>query len=247
MSVKPWILAAVVASLAGCSGAVGTVKDVRLKGWPDYTIGQMLDKRKICESTEWKSFKDDRGRAIVEYVCVNKPGLEHLRNAAVEAIEREKKEPERMAESDASYLLLKQQAVDAAQQRLQEGLARGASSSEIEQLESSVAFFEKEHLAKKTDQEERRGRSLEQHAERLADLERRSSSLKEVRELFQWAIQDGEPVFLVSQLEVVFSDKTYEWKVNMTEMFDRAVQNSPELHPGYLNALRQMWERYPSR
>lgn len=77
---------ALAALLAGC-GDAGKVKDSKMKGWPQYTIGQLLDKRQVCNSTKWHSFKDKRDRKIVEYVCDYAPAKAYLEKTTAEMLE----------------------------------------------------------------------------------------------------------------------------------------------------------------
>lgn len=55
--------------LGGCSGDIKSVKESRISGRTDFTIGQAFDNRHFCSSIDWKTFKDDRQRPIVEYTC----------------------------------------------------------------------------------------------------------------------------------------------------------------------------------
>jgi len=49
-----------------------------MKGWPEFTIGQLLDKRKACSSNEWESFTDTHGRKIVQYTCTNQVAMQFV-------------------------------------------------------------------------------------------------------------------------------------------------------------------------
>lgn len=56
--------------LSGCGdNAIETVKDSHLDIDPSLSISQALDHRKICETTSWESFKDQKERNIVQYKC----------------------------------------------------------------------------------------------------------------------------------------------------------------------------------
>ncbi len=56
--------------LAGCTnGDISSLKDQVIDG-TSYTIGQVFDHRKACDSVSWKESKDDRDRTIIEYQCV---------------------------------------------------------------------------------------------------------------------------------------------------------------------------------
>ena len=82
MRVFRFVPLAFAALLTGCLGGdVGRVKDSKLKGWPQYTVGQLLDKRQVCSSTKWHSFTDKRDRKIVEYVCEYAPAKAYLQES----------------------------------------------------------------------------------------------------------------------------------------------------------------------
>ncbi len=73
------IIAVSTLLITGCSNSdITTVKDGRLDDFQEYTIGQALDNRDACLSTEWESFEDERGRTVVQYRC----DLKDLANVA---------------------------------------------------------------------------------------------------------------------------------------------------------------------
>lgn len=55
--------------LYGCNSDIDAIKNGRLDAYPEYTIGQAFDNRDMCESTDWESIKDERGRTIIRYTC----------------------------------------------------------------------------------------------------------------------------------------------------------------------------------
>jgi hypothetical protein len=56
--------------LQGCDGStIDSVKNYVYDFDTSMSVGNALDHRKICSDTKWKSFKDERGRTIVEYRC----------------------------------------------------------------------------------------------------------------------------------------------------------------------------------
>jgi hypothetical protein len=89
------VFVACAALLSGCLGGdVSRVKESRMKGWPDFTVGQLLGTRKACSSTEWKSFTDTRDRKVVEYSCDYAPGTAYLKAKHVEDMEEARKHRE---------------------------------------------------------------------------------------------------------------------------------------------------------
>lgn len=229
----------------GCTGSdVSIVQESRMKGWPDYTIGQMLDKRKACSKTDWKSFKDDRDRVIVEYTCVHGPGTQYVQKLNEREIEEEQNEPDRMARALAGYLDGKKEAVDKYRNMLQEHVERGAQSWQISEIEGNLNYAEKEYLKMKQDHENSALEGQEPHVKRVALLERRAANFEETNEVFQWVIQEKSPVFLTSQIKVKFSDAAYSWPIDMKTMFDIAAANSMEMTAGYESALANLTKKY---
>jgi len=58
-----------LAALSGCSSEIDVIREGRLELLPEYTVGQALDNRKLCESTDWSVIEDERGRDVVRYTC----------------------------------------------------------------------------------------------------------------------------------------------------------------------------------
>lgn len=64
------LCSALAVLLAGCtSSEIKIVKESHLADYPTYLVGQAFDNRHACASIDWKSFKDDRERTVVEYTC----------------------------------------------------------------------------------------------------------------------------------------------------------------------------------
>ena len=47
-----------LAALSGCSSEIDVIREGRLELLPEYTVGQALDNRKLCESTDWSVIED---------------------------------------------------------------------------------------------------------------------------------------------------------------------------------------------
>lgn len=236
------VFVACAALLSGCLGGdVSRVKESRMKGWPDFTVGQLLGTRKACSSTEWKSFTDTRDRKVVEYSCTYAPGEKFIQERSASAIEDEKGQPARAAERDAYYLGIEQKQIDHARAQLQDAIERGVPVSSYEQ---AIARTEADYERKKQSHAERAPREAEQHAKRLAKFERRAANFRQVLETTQWTVQDGEVVYLGSKIQAVFSDRVIDWPVNQVFIFEHAAQNSAELTESYRIYLDQMWEQY---
>ncbi len=226
----------------GCTGSdVSIVKEFRMKGWPDYTIGQMLDKRKACSKTDWKSFKDDRDRVIVEYTCVHGPGTKYIQELNVSEIDRGKNNPPKMATYELNS---KKKSIESYRKQLQDEVERGASPSQMALTERILESHEQGYLRIKQEEEEILQRAQVSHAEMIALLERRAANFEEINEVFQWVIQEKSPVFLTSQIKVKFSDAAYARPVDMQTMFDIAAENSIKMTAGYESAIASLTKKY---
>src|SRR2546427_28965 len=57
-------------ALSACSKSpVDIVKDSYIDSARTTTVANGLGKRPLCKSTHWDSFKDDKGRTVVQYKC----------------------------------------------------------------------------------------------------------------------------------------------------------------------------------
>lgn len=73
--------------LAGCGGDSSVVSDLKEKTFPvdsTLTYEQALDRRAVCESTNWAVREDNRGREVVRYEC-NLKGVQELNDVYVES------------------------------------------------------------------------------------------------------------------------------------------------------------------
>ncbi|MDB5886637.1 MAG: putative lipoprotein [Polaromonas sp.] len=76
--------------LTGCTGSeIKIVKESHLINYPNYLVGQAFDNRHACASVDWKSFKDERQRTVVQYTCQYKLAAENYKNLATEFIAKE--------------------------------------------------------------------------------------------------------------------------------------------------------------
>jgi len=124
MRVFRFVPLALAVLLTGCLGGdVGRVKDSKLKGWPQYTVGQLLDKRQVCSSTKWHSFTDKRDRKIVEYVCEYAPAKAYLEKITEEKLESFERSRVSKQEHQTNMLIQKRQALEKAIESHNEVLA----------------------------------------------------------------------------------------------------------------------------
>jgi hypothetical protein len=103
--------------LTGCfAGDVSVVKDSRTTGWPQFTVGQLLDKRKACSSVEWKSFKDSRGRSVVQYTCESAAGAVYLQSVHAGAVQIAQQRLDGASQHDAAFAEIDKQQTSLAQE-----------------------------------------------------------------------------------------------------------------------------------
>lgn len=84
MVVKTKILHSIVAvaalGISACGkGPIDSIKSSYIDGARTTTVENALTQRAVCKSEKWKSFKDDRGRTVVEYRCDIVDGDDFLR------------------------------------------------------------------------------------------------------------------------------------------------------------------------
>lgn len=325
---------ACAAILTGCFGGdVARVKESRMKGWPEFTVGQLLGKRKACSSVEWKNFTDTRDRQVVEYSCDYTPGTVYLQAKQIDDLQSERQlledylaNQEKSATSDqerieraqarvrgaldgAAALEAKVTGLKADVQRLQQ-LHKGSSCQDFDQslyshpqvirylseltrscsdgsaardpdfgrsvesikvralswaklilpsMESDLAHQENAGLnsAKsevqeviayaQKNKENREKFTAQRQAEyeaRIALIERRGANFQKVREVSQWTVQEQEPVYLGSRVDIVFSDGAIEQPVDAEFVFGQAAKDSGDLTSLYQFVLNQIWPLY---
>lgn len=359
------VFVACAALLSGCLGGdVSRVKESRMKGWPDFTVGQLLDKRQACANTEWKSFTDTRDRRVVEYNCDNQVAVDFLKRLNEEEVEHRRrmqqmvlkqakdrlvnaeqdiittqaeyeKQRDRVAkfqgpgtdeseavradfaliqkvredscaQTDTSQFMvgvvaeiaekmvrqckeavqMAERCPDAWQQsqrvkwllcqtqsRLYTGTPRSAIATAVQQVREMVEKFGRDQdrqLRTAQEQLSAAERAIQSANERLAtarmeaeaapnnqhiheqeafveQLNRKWGSFKMVRETSQWAIQDGQPVYLGSKVDLVFTDRSVNMPMELEHVFSQAADNvttPTKINPFYLTQLQRMWESY---
>lgn len=320
---------ACTAMLTGCfAGDVSVVKDSRITGWPQFTVGQLLDKRKACSSMEWKSFKDSRGRSVVEYTCESAAGAVYLQSVHAGAVQVAQQRLNGASQHDAAFAEIDKQQTSLAQemgkdqmtelanrqafianlqrditriqgitlascrevsasalsralsdfiQGFQQGCAKAIKENEprdleiykneliraartqisnqesaIENLKTQIDMTQSQATQQATRAEDnkvaREQAAIKQRNEaqaELAALERHWAGFKGVREVSQWVMQNNEPVYLGSRIDLVLSDKTIEVPVTARLVFDQAAKDGEVLTSAYEFALREAWNRYP--
>ncbi len=293
-------------------------------------MGQLLDKRKACSSVDWKSFKDSRGRSVVEYTCESAAGAAYLQSLQTMAVESAQKSLDGASQHDAAFAEIDRQQTKFAQdiskdqvdelanrqafianlqrditsirgitlascsevnassfsralsgfiQSFQRGCAKAIKENEprdleidkneliraarmqisnqesaIESLKTQIDMAQSRAEQQVTRAEDnklaREQAAIKQRNEaqkELAALERHWAGFKGVREVSQWVMQDKEPVYLASRIDLVLTDKTIEVPVTARLVFDQAAKDGEVLTSAYEFALREAWNRYPMK
>lgn len=69
MAKKHLLIAFAAVLVSGCGKSpIDMVKNTYLDGARTTTVANALSNRPLCGSTKWETYKDDKGRAVVEYV-----------------------------------------------------------------------------------------------------------------------------------------------------------------------------------
>ena len=80
------VVFAMTVALAGCSNSdINAVKKQTLGQDQSYTVEQVFDHRKVCDSIKWDEITDGRGRKIVEYRCTFNGVDDYVNNALANA------------------------------------------------------------------------------------------------------------------------------------------------------------------
>ena len=145
------LCSALAVLLAGCtSSEIKTVKESHLADYPTYLVGQAFDNRHACASVDWKSFKDERERTVVEYTCQYKFAQEFYTKLVSELVgqssvsfESEKARVEQMI-NESKEMAVKLQgeldALKAAPARPSWSSFFEAQTADLERLQSMTSF-----------------------------------------------------------------------------------------------------------
>ena len=85
---KPIVITVTASFIAGCADSdVRMVRDSYLNIDSSVTVGNALDNKEICETTNWHSYEDDRGRVFVRHECHFKGFEENIHNLLTSRID----------------------------------------------------------------------------------------------------------------------------------------------------------------
>lgn len=239
MKSAPLALAAVLSLLLAACGRseVNAVKATTVAQDATHTYGSALSNRSSCDKDEWRSFKDDTNRVVVEYRC-------DLRNgAALLAAFRQQKIREtqqdfqgyrngldRSAESlrQKSPEALEKQLADAQQQLAQlQAINAPARADTPEALKQAIVNHESAMSAAQsaveraqrsldaarnglTGIQQERVRFEQQEKDALTQIDRTYGGITKATEVFQWFVQDDKIVPAWSGIELSKQDGSAE-------------------------------------
>ncbi|MCA8452164.1 MULTISPECIES: HlyD family secretion protein [Burkholderia cepacia complex] len=237
MNMKPITLAAATAlslALTGCGHSeVDTVKAATVPQDSTHTYDTALSKRRSCEKDEWRSFKDDTNRTVVEYRCDLKDGaalLAALRQQKISDTQHDYQGYYRGLDQTAERIrqknpdVLEKQLADA-QRQLAQLQANGAPSgadmpeglkqvvvnheSAMQAAQSSVERAQRElddARNNRTGVQQERARFEKAEKDALAQIDKAYGGVTKATEVFQWFVRDDEVVSAWTGVELAKQD-----------------------------------------
>ncbi|MCF1444899.1 hypothetical protein ACI2VK_25240 [Ralstonia nicotianae] len=231
----PLALVAILSlAMAGCGRSeVSTVKAATVPQDATHTYDTALSNRSSCEKDEWRSFKDDTNRTVVEYRCDLKNG------AALLAAFRQQKVSNMQHDYQGYYHgldqtsesirqknpdVLEKQLADAQRQLVQlraNGAPSGADTPEalkqaivnresaMQAAQSSVERAQRELDDARNNQmgvQQERVRFEQAEKDALAQIDKAYGGVTKATEVFQWFVRDDEVVPAGSGVELAKQD-----------------------------------------
>ncbi|WP_232520277.1 HlyD family secretion protein [Ralstonia solanacearum] len=226
--------AVLILALAGCGhSGVNTVKAAAVPQDSTHTYDTALSNRSSCEKDEWRSFKDDANRTVVEYRCVLKNG------AALLAALRQRKASDTQHDYQGYYHglaqtaesirqknpdVLEKQLADAQRQLAQlqaNGAPSGADTPEalkqaivnresaMQAAQSSVERAQRElddARNSRTGVQQERARFEQAEKDSLAQIDKTYGGVTKATEVFQWFVREDEVMPAWSGVELAKQD-----------------------------------------
>lgn len=235
MKSMPLALAAILSlALAGCGHSeIDTVKAAAVPQDTTHTYNTALSNRSSCEKDEWRSFKDDTNRTVVEYRCDLKDGAallaalrqqkisdtQHDFQGYVQGLDRttesiRQKDPELLEKqlADAQSQLAQLQANNAplhadSPEALKQTIVNRESAMQAAQ--SAVERARRELNDTRNDKagvQQERVRFAHQEKDALAQIDKQYGGIAKATEVFQWFVRDDGVVPAWSGVELTKQD-----------------------------------------
>ena len=221
------IVACSVIAISACSkNPVDIVKSSYIDGARTTTVANGLSKRPLCKSTHWDSFKDDKGRTVVQYKCTIIDGEDFQKEMREDYLQRITKGAEQSAvsavidresaakriEEDFPYernlIERAQRAIERIQalpeqRSLQRDQIRGLRF-EIEEYERGLERSRREAKRKLQSAEDGILTAQKRNDPELLrkDAMARHPVYQDTSEIFQWIVNaDGQPVITYGEIQ----------------------------------------------
>ena len=221
------VIACSIVTLAACSKSpVDIVKGSYIDAARTLTVANGLNKRPLCKSTQWDSFKDDKGRVVVQYKCTIVDGEDFQKEKRETYLQRITKDAE---QSVASAIRDRDSGVKAIEEDFpytRNLIERTQRKIEVIQARPQQGSLERSQIDSFRYQLEDHERSLERsRREAQQSLARYENSIltakkwnnpellnkeamsrhpiyKDTSEIFQWLVNaEGQPVLTYGEIQ----------------------------------------------
>ncbi|WP_429019149.1 hypothetical protein [Comamonas sp. 4034] len=223
------VVACSAIALSACSKSpVDIVKSSYIDGARTTTVANGLGKRPLCKSTHWDSFKDDKGRTVVQYKCSIADGNDFLKERRDDYLERTTKDAEialrrAVRERDSIVQMIEEDYPDSRRdiERLQRGIERFRAMpkqrlTEKEQIDGRL--FQIQEIERVLGERRRDAqRELESSERDIVSAQKRNDPetlkkeafaqypvYKEASEIFQWIVNgEGRAALIYGEIQAV--------------------------------------------
>lgn len=235
MKSMPLALAAILSlALFGCGHSeIDTVKAATVPQDATHTYDTALSNRSSCEKDEWRSFKDDSNRTVVEYRCDLENGAallaalrqqkitdtQHDYQGYLQGLDRtaesiRQKNPELLEKqfADAESQLAQLQANGApsradSPEALRQATVNRGSAMQAAQFAVERAQRELDDVRNdKAGVQQERARFEQQEKHALAQIDKQYGGITKATEVFQWFVRDDDVVPAWSGVELTKQD-----------------------------------------
>lgn len=221
------VVACSTIALSACSKSpVDIVKSSYIDGARTTTVANGLGNRPLCKSTHWDSFKDDKGRTVVQYKCSIADGNDFLKERRDDYLERTTKDAEialrrAVRERDSIVQRIEEDYPDSRRdiERLQRGIERFRALpkqglTEREQIDGLL--FQIQEIERALGERRRDAqRELDSSERDIVSAQRRNDPdtlkkeafaqhpvYKEASEIFQWIVnEEGRAVLTYGEIQ----------------------------------------------
>lgn len=223
------VMACSAIALSACSKSpVDIVKSSYIDGARTTTVANGLGNRPLCKSTHWDSFKDEKGRAVVQYKCSIADGNDFLKERRDYYLERTTKDAEialrrAVGERDSIAQRIKEDYPDSRRdiERLQRGIERFRAMPKqglIEREQIDGLLFQIQEIERVLGERRRDSqRELDSSERDIVSAQKRNDPetlkkeafarhpvYKEASEIFQWIVNgEGQVALTYGEIQAV--------------------------------------------